>query len=138
NASDDRRLACVCTDQVEQRPQRRRLRQKGIAHRLRSHLARGTGSPGAEAVPHAPAVRTGRRDRVCRRSELPRLHRGHHAAVHERRSPRTRVLMKTLCLAVLCAATLSAQTNLRSQIDAWVRANQKAIVTELVTLLKIP
>jgi acetylornithine deacetylase/succinyl-diaminopimelate desuccinylase-like protein len=46
--------------------------------------------------------------------------------------------MKPLCIIVLCAATLTAQTSLRSQVDAWVRANQKAIVTELVTLLKIP
>ena len=38
----------------------------------------------------------------------------------------------------LFVATVSAQTNLRVQIDSWVRANQKAIVTELVTLLKIP
>jgi acetylornithine deacetylase/succinyl-diaminopimelate desuccinylase-like protein len=46
--------------------------------------------------------------------------------------------MKTICIVVLCAATLTAQTNLRAQVDAYVRANQKAIVTELVTLLKIP
>ena len=36
------------------------------------------------------------------------------------------------------ATTIGAQSSLRSQIDAWVRANQKPIVTELVTLLKIP
>jgi acetylornithine deacetylase/succinyl-diaminopimelate desuccinylase-like protein len=40
---------------------------------------------------------------------------------------------------VLAAATVAnSQTGLRSQIDAWVRANQKALVTELVELLKIP
>ena len=41
-------------------------------------------------------------------------------------------------IAVIAIATTAAQTGLRSQIDAWVRANQKAIVTELVDLLAIP
>jgi acetylornithine deacetylase/succinyl-diaminopimelate desuccinylase-like protein len=41
-------------------------------------------------------------------------------------------------LMAAAGAALSAQPNLRTQIDAYVRANQKAIVTELVTLLKIP
>lgn len=44
--------------------------------------------------------------------------------------------------AVTCVLLLSApghaQSGIRAQIDSYVRANQKAIVTELVTLLKIP
>lgn len=41
---------------------------------------------------------------------------------------------------VACASALMAaeQGGLRSQVDAWVRANQRAIVRELVDLLKIP
>ena len=45
-----------------------------------------------KAVRHASAVRTGRRDCVCRRPELPRVHGSEHAALHERRPARSRSL----------------------------------------------
>ena len=50
--------------------------------------------------------------------------------------------MKFICIVLACATALTASAQPRSaprqQIDAWVRANQKAIVAELVQLLKIP
>ena len=44
-----------------------------------------------QAVPHAPALRPGPRHRLRRGPQLPRLHRGHDAAVHERRAARVRL-----------------------------------------------
>ncbi len=64
--------------------QRRHLRGQGQARRRRPGVGRGAVTAGAEGVPHAPARGAGPHHRLCRRAQLPRVHRSDAAAVCQR------------------------------------------------------
>lgn len=83
-------------------------------------------------TPGSPSARITASDSVPKPAPL--------AARARSRSPRAFAFAALLFACCAVAAPLSAQqgSTLRSQVDAWVRANQRAVVRELIELLKIP
>ena len=81
---DGRRAAHLHAAEAGQGPQRRHLRQGRRAGGERPGVERRADAVRQQAVPDGSAARRGARHRLRRGPELPRLHRGDVAAVHQR------------------------------------------------------